>query len=273
MPAFLFASLVLFVIWLALILFSTKTRREQTIMSIVGLVIAPGVLLIVANDFRSTISGGSLSIGIEDLLFTFSLFGVSAVIYHVLLGKHIHKLKGPRIRHPHPAMNWFLHLALILGIWAFISLLFIDIFHIASIRSLIIGGMLIGTYVVAVGDLLFNALVTSVVMAMLVFVTEQLFFVDSIDIAAPAIRCDPLLHAWRDPVGRNSLGTSDWLHDRTNVRTFVDLNLFNKTGYGLFFCRQKIRHTGEVTDEQDQIRKVKEGVRMGRCSGHRSVGT
>lgn len=178
MPAFLFASLVLFVIWLALILFSTKTRREQTIMSIVGLVIAPGVLLIVANDFRSTISGGSLSIGIEDLLFTFSLFGVSAVIYHVLLGKHIHKLKGPRIRHPHPAMNWFLHLALILGIWAFISLLFIDIFHIASIRSLIIGGMLIGTYVVADRhDLLFNALVTSVVMAMLVFVTEQLFFV------------------------------------------------------------------------------------------------
>ena len=178
MPTFLFTSLVLFLVWLALMLFSNNTRREQIIMSIVGLVIAPGILLVVASDFRSILSQGSLSIGIEDLIFSFSLFGIASVLYQVILGQHIHKIKGQRIRIGHPIIHWFTHLVLLLGIWAFLSLLFIDVFELASIRALIVGGLLVGTYIVADRhDLLFNALITGLLTAVLVFITEQIFFI------------------------------------------------------------------------------------------------
>ncbi len=178
MPAFLFTSLVLFLVWLLFLLFSDKTRREQIIMSIVGLILCPGILLIVANDVRSTLSDGSLAIGIEDLIFAFSLFGISAVLYQVVLGQHTHKLKGKRLQMGHPVMHWFIHLVLILGIWAFLSLLFIDIFELAAIRALIMGGLLVGTYIIADRhDLLFDALVTGLLVAILVFVSEQIFFV------------------------------------------------------------------------------------------------
>ncbi len=178
MPTFLFTSLALFVVWLALMLFSNSTRREQVIMSIVGLIVAPGILLMVANDYRAALSSGSIWIGIEDLIFTFSLFGISAVIYHAILGKHAHKLKGQRIKIGHPVMHWLVHLVLVLGIWAFIALLFIDVFEMASIRALILGGLIVGIYIIADRqDLLFNALVTGLVMAMLVFISEQIFFV------------------------------------------------------------------------------------------------
>jgi len=178
MPAFLFTSLVLFLLWLSFLLFSDKTRREQIIMSIVGLLLTPGIILIVSNDFRTSLSNGSLSIGIEDLLFTFALFGIASVVYQILLGQHTHKLKGTRLHMGHPVLHWFVHLVLILGIWAFLSLLFIDIFELASIRALIIGGLLVGTYIIADRhDLLFDALLTGLLTAMLVFVVEQIFFV------------------------------------------------------------------------------------------------
>lgn len=179
MPTFLFTSLILFLLWLALILFSNNTRREQVIMSIAGLVMTPGILLLVASDFRSIVSpAGRITIGIEDLIFGFSLFGIAAVLYHVALGMHVHKMKGSRIRLSHPILHWFVHLIILLGIWAFTSLLFIDIFELASIRALIIGGLLVGTYMIADRhDLLLNALLTGLSTAILVFVAEQIFFV------------------------------------------------------------------------------------------------
>jgi hypothetical protein len=177
MPSFLIVSLVLFVVWLIFFLFVTQTKREQLIMSVVGLVLAPGVLLVVANDYRNMISDTMSGVGLEDLLFSFSLFGIAAVIYQALVGKHAHKIKGERFRHPHPAVHWYVHLVLVLGLWAFVSLLFMDIFELASIRALIIGGLLIGVYVIADRhDLLLDALLSGLFTALLVFLTEQIFF-------------------------------------------------------------------------------------------------
>lgn len=177
MPAFLITSLVLFIVWLVFFLFANQTRREQLIMSVVGLVLAPGVLIIVASDYRNMISDSIASVGLEDLLFSFSLFGIAAVIYQVVVGKHTHKLKGERLRHSHPAVHWYVHLALVLGLWAFVSLLFMDVFELASIRSLIVGGLLVGVYVIADRhDLLLDALLSGLFTALLVFLTEQIFF-------------------------------------------------------------------------------------------------
>lgn len=177
LPSFLIASLVLFVVWLALFLFSNTTRREQVIMSIVGLMLAPGVLVIVANDYRNIVSDTVAGVGLEDLLFSFSLFGVAAVLYQALLGRHAHKLKGERLRHAHPAVHWYAHLLIVLGLWAFISLLLIHVFELASIRSLIVGGLMVGIYTIADRrDLLLDALLSGLFTAILVFLTEQIFF-------------------------------------------------------------------------------------------------
>lgn len=186
MTAFLLASIIFFCIWLALFLFSSETRREQLIMSIVGLVLSPGILLIASYDFRQIVSDEVATVGIEDFLFAFSFFGVAAVIYQVLIGKHAHKIRGSRYEVTHVG-HWIGHLLLILGLWAFATLLLIEVFALSSIQGLIVGGLLIGMYVIADRhDLTMNALLSGLFMAALVFIVEQIFFVRLFPIDAAA---------------------------------------------------------------------------------------
>jgi len=177
MTAFLLASIIFFLIWLAMFLFSNETRREQVIMSVVGLILAPGVLIIVAEDYRQLVSTTATAIGIEDLIFAFSIFGIAAVIYQVLIGKHAHKLRKGHYHVEH-AGHWMAHLTLAMGLWAFSSLLLIYVFDLSSIQALIVGGLLIGMYIIADRhDLLMNALLSGLFLAGLVFIVEQIFFV------------------------------------------------------------------------------------------------
>ena len=177
MTSFLFSSLAFFFVWLMLLLFSESTRREQLIMSVVGLVLSPGVLLIAATDYRQITSGTVSAIGVEDMLFAFSLFGIAAVIYHVLLGKHTHKLRGPKVKIDHAVTHWLAHLILVLGLWIIMSLLLLEVFGLSSVQSGIVGGLLIATYIIAERqDLLFDALLSGVLVAALVFIVEHLFF-------------------------------------------------------------------------------------------------
>ncbi len=146
-------------------------------MSIVGLVLAPGVLIIVAEDYRQLVSDTASAVGIEDLLFAFSLFGIAAVIYQVLVGRHAHKLRKGHYHVEH-AGHWIAHLVLALGLWAFISLLMIHVFAVSSIAGLAVGGLMVGMYIIADRhDLLIDALLSALFMAGLVFITEQIFFV------------------------------------------------------------------------------------------------
>jgi hypothetical protein len=175
---FLITSLSLFIIWLGLMLFSPSTRREQAVMSIVGAIITPGVLLIAIQDYRNIIATTTASIGIEDFIFVFSLFGISAVIYQIIAGKHLHKLKGERIVIPDPSAHLLTHLILVLGLWAVISLVLVHVFAMAAMQALIVAGLFIGTYIIADRhDLLLNALISGLLMAGLIFLIEQLFFV------------------------------------------------------------------------------------------------
>ncbi len=176
-PPFLLVSLLLFIVWLFVFFLSLHTRREQVLMSLIGLIASPAALLLASIDPRAT-TPFAQTVGIEDILFTFSLFGIAAVIYQASFGKHVHKLRGPVFHLPHPAMHWGVHLALILASWIILALVAEIGLQIPSIQAAIVAGLLIGTYLIADRhDLLLNALLSGFFTAALLFTIEQVFFV------------------------------------------------------------------------------------------------
>jgi len=178
MPPFLLSSLVLFIIWLAFLFVSKETRKEQLIMSVVGLVLAPALLLIAGSSYHTLVPDQPFTFGIEDLLFSFSLFGIASIIYHVLLGKHVHKFKGDRLRLKNPVAHWIAHLILVLGAWICLSLGAIVVFSIAPMQAILFGGAMIGVYIIASrNDLLVDALLSGLMTAAIIFIVEQLFFI------------------------------------------------------------------------------------------------
>ncbi len=177
MSPFLYVSLALFAVWAVVLFLSKRTRHEQIVMSIIGLVLAPGAMAVAAIDYRNaTATAGS--VGIEDLLFAFCVFGIASVIYQFALGKHTKKLRGARIFLSHPATHWLAHLVIALGIWAVVALSLTVVLGLSSIQAAIVAGLLVGTYVIADRkDLMFDALLSGLFVAVLVFAAEQLFFV------------------------------------------------------------------------------------------------
>lgn len=178
MSPFLYVSLAFFLVWAFILFLSKQTRHEQLVMSVVGLVLAPGALMIASIDYRSAGVTSVASIGIEDLLFAFSLFGIAAVIYQVVFGKHTKRLRGDRLFLSHPPTHWLAHLIISLGIWACIALTLSAVLALSTIQAIIVGGLMVGTYVIADRkDLMFDALLSGLFVSVLVFVIEQLFFV------------------------------------------------------------------------------------------------
>ncbi|NBS41662.1 hypothetical protein EBS80_03295, partial [bacterium] len=159
MSPFLYTSLALFVVWAIVLFFSKSTRHEQIVMSVIGLVLAPGAIMVASLDYRAT--GAIGGIGVEDLIFAFSLFGLASVIYQAVLGKHTKKLRGGPMFFTHPASHWLAHLVIALSIWGVLSLAFTVILSLTAVQSAIVGGLLIGTYIIADRkDLVFDALLS-----------------------------------------------------------------------------------------------------------------
>lgn len=176
MSPFLYASLALFAIWAIVLFFSKSTRHEQLVMSVIGLVLTPGAIVVASLDYRATGSLGG--VGIEDFIFAFSLFGLASVLYQAVLGKHLKKLRGGPMFFTHPASHWLAHIVIALGIWAVLSLAFTVILSLTTVQSVIVSGLLIGTYVIADRkDLVFDALLSGLFICALVFTIEQLFFI------------------------------------------------------------------------------------------------
>lgn len=177
MTPFFLASLILFLLWLGFLLFSGETRREQLVMSVIGLIVAPGALMISAHDYRGVDSSVTAA-GIEDLLFSFALFGIAAVIYHILLGKRLEARKGTRTNIQSRGIAWTSQLVIMIGIWLFAILFLSGLYGIAPVHAAIVGGLFIGIYVIADRkDLFADALLSALFMAVLVFSIEQIFFV------------------------------------------------------------------------------------------------
>ena len=178
MLPFLLSSIILFVVWLIFFFVSKETRKEQMIMSVIGLVMAPPLLLIATTDYHVISADQALPIGIEDLLFSFCLFGIASIIYHVILGKHLHKFKGKKLRLKNPAVHWIAHLILVLGVWTCIALGAIIVFQLPSTQSIMIGGLMVGIYIIAERhDLLADALLSGLLTVILIFLVEHVFFI------------------------------------------------------------------------------------------------
>ncbi|MFH1404972.1 MAG: lycopene cyclase domain-containing protein [Patescibacteria group bacterium] len=178
MPPFLTVSIILFIIWLVVFFLSKLTRKEQILMSFIGLILSPGALYLAHQDYRASYLGLAASIGIEDLLFAFSLFGLAAVAYQALLGKQAKPVGRARHKIQNPALHWGTHLLIIFSLWIFVSLLSLILFAVTSVTAFVIGGVMIGIYIIADRkDLLYNALFSGLIIAILVFLIEQLFFV------------------------------------------------------------------------------------------------
>lgn len=176
MQTFLFASLALFVLWLILFFTSHKTRKEQIIMSIVGLFSTPAILLVASQNFEFISGDIPANIGIEHFLSSFSLFGIAAIIYHTLTGLHLGKMKTKNVHLLLKRVHWTGRLFIILGIWCALSLLLTNLLFITTIQSLVVGGLFIGIYMIADRhDLFYDAVVSAIVVAALVFVIEEWF--------------------------------------------------------------------------------------------------
>ncbi len=175
MPTFLYTSLALFAVWAMLLLLSRPTRREQLVMSLVGLVIAPAALFLAAAEGTSAVQG---PIGVEDLIFAVSFFGVAAVAYEALMGVHLHAVRPARKEPKHPLLAWAGRLLLALSFWAAVSVANLFVFELSVPRAAAAGALLVAVYVVAERkDLLLNALISGLFMSALVFLCQQLFFV------------------------------------------------------------------------------------------------
>ena len=169
-PTFLVISIVLFALWCLLLVISRATRGEQLVLSLVGLALAPAIVFLALQMAPGT----SRQLGVEDFLFALSFFGIAAVIYEVMFGRHFVIIRS-RVPTNHPNLAWIARLFLVICAWIVISVLCFFILQLPMVRAMLAGALLIGVYVIAARkDLLGNALATGTFMAALIFVCELL---------------------------------------------------------------------------------------------------
>ncbi len=170
-PNFLVVSLSLFAVWCVLLIASRPTRQEQAVMSLVGVVLAPAIL------FLAMRSGADASrvVGVEDLVFAGSFFGIAAVIYEALFGRHFARLRPARTPARHPVLLWISRLVLAVAIWGAAAVGGVFALGIDLAPSLLVATLLVGVYVIAERkDLLGNALASGACMALLILLIELL---------------------------------------------------------------------------------------------------
>ncbi len=178
MPAFSIVSIVLLAVWLLLFAVGKHTRREQLIMSLLGIFISPGALLFAATDYRAGEAAGVAFTGFPELLFGFAVFGIAAVLHEHLPHKRQPMELHPKSKLVRPIEHWLARLCVVSGVWLFVAVAGNTIFHLPSVSAFILGGALVGVYVIADRkDLVLEALLSGVFITILIFLIEQFFFV------------------------------------------------------------------------------------------------
>jgi hypothetical protein len=174
---FLITSLALFVVWSVIFFFFKRTRKEQMVMSLAGLLLSPAVMLFALTDYRRSLAIGNGVIAVEDFLFAFCLTGIAAVIYEAVVGKRLVAWRGERVLLRPKVVHWMAQLVIVFAIWTCISVSIMALFPINAVYAFAAGGMLIGTYIIADRhDLMLNALGSGALTALLLFILEQIFF-------------------------------------------------------------------------------------------------
>lgn len=170
---------ILVVLWAVLFVASRETRREMLIMSLIMMIATPGALYLASGDYRAGTMLDEVFIPIDSFILAFTLGGLAAMVYHFLLEKKFSTFRDKKREQVTPDLaHWIAHLVVLFGIWGFIAVFLTFVFAMNPVHSLIVGGVMVGLYIVADRkDLLFDALLSAVLMAGLVFILEQIFFV------------------------------------------------------------------------------------------------
>src|SRR3989338_3662730 len=173
MPAFFLLSLMLFLIWCLFLVFSKNTRQEQLLISVIGIIFMPLVLALASLDPRGQPTDMVFSLGIEDLLFSSSLFGLAAIIYQALLGRHLRRLKVKK-----PIITPFGQTIVLIMVWTLLAMAFLLVYNFPLLTALVTSGLLIGIYVIIRRrDLFLDALLSSLFLTLMLFILEQIYFV------------------------------------------------------------------------------------------------
>ncbi|MBU0531353.1 MAG: hypothetical protein ABIG32_01060 [Candidatus Uhrbacteria bacterium] len=179
MTAQFYAILALALVWLVLFFMSRETRREMLIMSVLMLLAMPGTIWLAGTDVRSMEVFSGITITVDMLIFGALVGGIASVAYHIVFRKRVQKLKKSERKPIKPsAAHWLAHILIILAIWGFASVFLTFVFNINAAHTLIIGGIMVGLYIIADRkDLLMDALLSAVLMAVIIFLVEQIFVI------------------------------------------------------------------------------------------------
>jgi hypothetical protein len=151
MPPYFTAVFLTFSIWLVLFTFNKHSRKE---MAVLGLIIAPFVLLdvITVPSYWSPVTLFNIPVGIEGFLFTFFITGIAAVIYEQLFKKSY------RFGHLHIALAYIFVIPILISLFA-VYVLSMNIIYFFIIAFLLMASC----EIVKRRDLLINSLFSAFV--------------------------------------------------------------------------------------------------------------
>jgi len=165
--AYLLGDIFFLLVWLILFLLRRDTRKEMFIMSLLVAPMGPISEFFYLRDYWRPELFNSWPIGIEDLLFAFSIGGIAAVIYEEFFGKKYEK--KDLASHP----KWMFAATLFGIAWMFVGniLLGYNSIYVSTLGFLIIGV----SFVLFRHDLLKNALFSGLLVSGLMFIFYLIF--------------------------------------------------------------------------------------------------
>lgn len=160
---------ILAVIWLGIAAFRKELRKELLVSGLFTLLLLPA-------GFTLTDSVELSSLLIVDLLFCFFAGGLAATLFHVIFGKHYHRIPSWRpdsyVRDISP-QSWILKfVGLILG-YAWLTIILSFVFQDQHAFAFLVSGVAMVCYMALHRkDLIIDSIVSGLLMTSLVFVSS-----------------------------------------------------------------------------------------------------
>lgn len=164
---------LLAIFWIALFVHEKELRAEMLTLGLLGIFLLPVSFGVLASE---NISYGFFHLQLADLLFTFIVASLAAVLFHAFLGKHYHLL--PQKKHPPKeglAQWWFVYLLFALLFFVWTTLLMAMAFNFSLAVSVLLGAAMLTIYLVSHRhDLLYDALASAALTGFVVFLAAEL---------------------------------------------------------------------------------------------------
>lgn len=168
--SYIIADAAALLVWLALFLHRKDLRREMLTMSLIVAPMGPLSELFYLRDYWHPVLVLGYPIGIEDILFAFAIGGIAAVAYEELWRRH--PVRARRISRPR---SWSLGAIAFAVVWMYVGS---SVLGFNSIYTSISVFLILGVSILYYRrDLLQDALVSGLLVAVLLFVCELIFFV------------------------------------------------------------------------------------------------